>query len=172
MSGPFTLAPLQPFDWAAVARIYQQGIDTGDATFEAEVPSWESWDERHLPVGRLVARGNGDVLGWAALSGVSERCVYRGVAEVSVYVAAEARGRGIGRALLEKLVEASEAAGLWTLQAGIFPENRASLRLHEICGFRRVGIRERLGQLAGRWRDVVLLERRSGVVGSPEGEVT
>lgn len=157
---------MTPDDWADVRRIYAQGIATGDATFETEVPSWEEWDRAHLAEVRLVARRGGGVVGWAALNPVSGRCVYGGVAEVSVYVAAEDRGEGVGRALLEELIRASEAAGLWTLQAGIFPENRASVRLHESCGFRRVGRRERLGRLAGRWRDVLLLERRSDLVGA------
>lgn len=152
-------------DWPAVADIYRQGIESGHATFETEVPSREAWDADHLNAARLVAREADRVLGWGALSPVSERCVYGGVAEVSVYVDAAARGRGIGRRLLEALVEASEEAGIWTLQAGIFPENEASLAIHRSCGFRMVGRRERLGRLAGDWRDVILLERRSGVVG-------
>lgn len=160
--GELQIDDLKPSDREAVARIYAQGIATGHATFETEVPDWETWDRSHLSSCRFVARESehGEILGWAALSPVSERCVYGGVAEVSVYVASEARGRGVGRALLQALVEASEDAGLWTLQAGIFPENEASLCLHESCGFRRVGTRERLGQLRGVWRDVVLLERR------------
>lgn len=152
-------------DWPAVAGIYRQGIETGHATFEIEVPSREAWNGAHLTSGRLVAREGDRVLGWAALAPVSERCVYGGVAEVSVYVAGQARGRGIGRRLLEALVAASEEAGIWTLQAGIFPENEASLAIHRSCGFRMVGRRERLGRLAGEWRDVILLERRSPRVG-------
>jgi phosphinothricin acetyltransferase len=158
--------PMQESDWPAVADVYRQGIETGHATFETEVPSWEAWAAGHLEAGRLVARQGDRLLGWAALSPVSERCVYGGVAEVSVYVAAEARGRGIGRRLLEALVAASEEAGIWTLQAGIFPENEASLAVHRACGFRMVGRRERLGRLAGEWRDVILLERRSPRVGT------
>jgi phosphinothricin acetyltransferase len=157
--------PMRASDWPAVAGIYQQGIDTGDATFETRVPSWEAWDAGHLNAARLVAREEGRVVGWAALSPVSDRCVYGGVAEVSVYVAGAARGRGIGRRLLEALALASEEAGIWTLQAGIFPENGGSAALHERCGFRVVGRRERLGRMAGRWRDVLLLERRSKVTG-------
>jgi phosphinothricin acetyltransferase len=149
-----------PADWPAVASIYAEGIATGDATFETDVPPWDVWDAAHLPSLRLVAEDAGEVIGWTALSPVSERCCYAGVAEESVYVTARARGRGLGRALLTQLVERSEEAGIWTIQTGIFPENEASLRLHERCGFRRVGIRERLGQLDGVWRDVVLLERR------------
>ncbi|MFO7696880.1 MAG: N-acetyltransferase family protein [Anaerolineae bacterium] len=154
--------PLRPEDWPAVVRIYREGIATGQATFELEAPDWALWDRHHLPEPRLVARDEGGVIvGWAALSPVSARAVYRGVAEVSVYVATAERSQGIGRALLEALIAASERAGLWTLQAGIFPENVASLRLHAACGFRVVGRRERLGQLRGVWRDVLLLERRS-----------
>lgn len=159
------IEPMQESDWPVVARVYRQGIESGHATFETDVPSWEAWDAAHLGAGRLVARDGDRVLGWAAMSPVSERCVYGGVAEVSVYVDAAARGRGIGRRLLEALALASEEAGLWTLQAGIFPENEASLAIHRSCGFRVVGRRERLGRLAGEWRDVILLERRSGSVG-------
>ena len=161
----WTTERLEPADWKRVRAIFAQGIASGDATFETEPPPWEDWDRSHLPAGRLVVRDGEAVLGWAALSPVSERCVYGGVAEVSVYVDASARGRGVGRTLLSALIEASEAAGLWTLQAGIFPESAASLALHEACGFRRVGRRERLGRLAGIWRDVILLERRSRVAG-------
>lgn len=157
--------PMAETDWSAVAEIYRQGIESGDATFETKVPSREVWDAAHLAAGRLVAREGDRVLGWAALSPVSDRCAYGGVAEVSVYVDRDARGRGLGRRLLDALVEASEKAGIWTLQAGIFPENEASLAIHRRCGFRVVGRRERLGRLAGEWRDVILLERRSGSVG-------
>jgi len=149
-------------DDAAVLAIYAAGIATGTATFENSVPTWESWDAGHLGDHRLVAvDDDGAVLGWAAVSPVSGRCVYAGVVEISVYVAAEGRGRGIGSALLATLVSSSEAGGVWTLQAGVFPENAASLALLERHGFRRVGVRERLGQLDGEWRDVLLLERRS-----------
>jgi phosphinothricin acetyltransferase len=148
-------------DWNDVRRIYLEGIATGDATFETDAPAWDRWDATHRPGERFVARGGGAVLGWAALSPVSDRCVYGGVAEVSVYVAAAARGNGLGVALLQRLIDASEEAGVWTLQAGIFPENRASVALHERLGFREVGRRERLGKLKGVWRDVLLLERRS-----------
>lgn len=159
------LEPMRETDWPAVADVYRQGIESGHATFETEVPSRGAWDAGHLKAPRLVAREGERLLGWGALSPVSDRCVYGGVAEVSVYVAGEARGRGIGRRLLEELVAASEAAGIWTLQAGIFPENEASLAIHRACGFRMVGRRERLGRLAGEWRDVILLERRSTAVG-------
>ena len=156
---------MTPQDWPVVRDIYQQGIDTGQATFETEAPDWEQWNAQHRIDSRLVAEEERQVVGWAALTAVSERCVYRGVAEVSVYVAKTARGRGVGEALLRALIASSEESGTWTLQAGIFPENRASLALHKACGFRVVGVRERLGQLHGPWRDVVLLERRSQVVG-------
>ncbi|HEY7705638.1 MAG TPA: GNAT family N-acetyltransferase [Gaiellaceae bacterium] len=146
-------------DWPAVRSIFEQGIADGDATFETEAPEWAAWDRSHTL--RLVAEAGGKVLGWAALSPVSDRCVYEGVAEDSVYVAGSAQGRGVGRALLSELVRRAEADGIWTVQAGIFPENRASLALHERCGFRVVGTRERLGCHHGTWRDVVLLERRS-----------
>jgi L-amino acid N-acyltransferase YncA len=152
---------LEPADWPAVAAIYAEGIATGDATFETEVPSWEAWNATHLRGHRVVAETASEVVGWAALSPVSERYCYAGVAESSVYVAETARGLGVGRALLLQLIAASERAGIWTLQAGIFPENRPSLALHHRCGFRIVGVRERLGQLNGVWRDVLLLERRS-----------
>jgi phosphinothricin acetyltransferase len=153
-------------DWVDVRAIYLEGIETGNATFETEAPSWEAWDSAHMPEPRLAARdGSGRVLGWAALTPVSGRCVYAGVGDLSVYVAASARGRGVGRALLEALIEASERAGIWTLQAGIFPENVASLELHRGCGFCEVGRRERIGKLKGVWRDVLLLERRSGAIG-------
>jgi L-amino acid N-acyltransferase YncA len=151
-------------DWPAVASIYEEGIRTREATFETRVPTWDEWDAAHLDDHRLVACVGNSVVGWAALTLVSERCVYAGVAEDSVYVAESARGTGIGRVLLHELVAGGEAAGIWTIQAGIFPENRASLRLHHGCGFRTVGLRERIGQLDGVWRDVLLLERRSLVI--------
>ena len=156
--------PLTAADWPAVRAIYEEGIASGDATFETAAPSWAAWDRAHLAGHRLVAAIGGRVVGWAALAPVSERCAYAGVAEASVYVAATAAGRGVGRALLVRLVEGAEAAGIWTVQAGIFPENSASLALHRRCGFRTVGVRERLGRRDGVWRDVVLLERRSPVV--------
>ena len=155
------LTRLLPEHWDNVARIYAEGIATRNATFETETPTWETWDAKHLADHRLVALSGSDVVGWAALGAVSDRCVYAGVAEGSVYVAAEARGRGVGRSLLEELIRRSEDAGIWTIQTGIFPENEASLRLHERVGFRVVGVRRRLGQLEGTWRDVMFLERRS-----------
>ncbi len=151
-------------DWPAVAAVYAAGIATGDATFETEVPSWPRWAAGHPAEHRLVAADGGEVVGWAAVSPTSPRPAYAGVVEDSIYLAAAARGRGVGRALLSALVASTERAGIWTVQTGIFPENAASLALHRAVGFREVGIRERVGRLHGRWRDVVLLERRSPVV--------
>ena len=156
---------LRPLDWPEVAAIYADGIATGVATFEVATPTWERWDAAH-PEHRVVAELDGRIAGWCALSPVSDRRCYRGVAEESVYVASWAHGRGIGRALLDEVIERSEAAGIWTLEAGIFPENKPSLRLHLGCGFRLVGVRERLGEADGVWRDVLFLERRSEVVGA------
>lgn len=147
-------------DWPDVARIYAEGIDTGDATFETAVPPWSQWDAEHLQPHRFVAELENSVVGWVALSPVSDRCAYSGVAEVSVYVASVTRGHGVGRALLTALLRSVDAGDIWTVQAGIFPENMASVRLHEACGFRVVGTRERIGSLDGVWRDVLLLERR------------
>lgn len=166
--GRLALRALTPSDYPAVADIYREGIATGNATFNTDAPTWEAWDRGHLTHCRLVAVEGERVLGWAALSAVSDRCVYGGVAEVQVYVAAAARGKGVGFALLEELSAASERHGVWTLQAGIFPENTASVTLHERAGYRLVGRRERLGQMHGRWRDVLLLERRSRSVGQEE----
>jgi phosphinothricin acetyltransferase len=163
-SAQVAIAALVPGDWDDVARIYAEGIATHLATFETEVPAWGAWDRAHLVEHRFVAREDGRAAGWAALAPVSSRCVYAGVAEVSVYVAAAARGHGVGTALLSALVASSEAGGVWTLEAGILPENEASVRMHERCGFRIVGRRERLGRMAGEWCDVLLLERRSRVV--------
>jgi phosphinothricin acetyltransferase len=162
----FAIRPMTDADGPAVLEIYRQGIATGNATFETETPPWETWTAAHLPHSRIVARDGTGVLGWAALSAVSGRCVYAGVAEVSIYIAEPERGRGVGRALLEELIRQSEKNGLWTLQAGIFPENRASIGLHKSCGFREVGRRERIGKLGESWRDTVLLERRSKTVAS------
>jgi L-amino acid N-acyltransferase YncA len=151
---------MRPGDWEQVREIYLEGIRGGHSTFETEAPSGERWDESHLPFARLVVRDGERVLGWAALSPVSKREVYRGVAEVTVYVAESAQGRGIGRALLTSLVEESERNGIWTLQASIFPENVASVELHRRCGFREVGRRERIAMLHDIWRDTLLFERR------------
>jgi phosphinothricin acetyltransferase len=156
----FTIRPMRESDWDSVCAIYIQGIDTGNATFAATAPEWRDWDETHLPGCRLVAEADYSILGWAALSPYSRREVYSGVAEVSVYVAESARGRGVGVALLSALVRTSEQQGFWTLQAGIFPENEVSIQLHRRCGFRVIGTRERIGQMNGCWRDVVLMERR------------
>jgi L-amino acid N-acyltransferase YncA len=156
---------MNPADWEQVRCIYLEGIKTGNATFETDVPDWEKWNAGHLRDCRLVAKAGEAVTGWAALSAVSSRRVYSGVAEVSVYVSGNFRGRGIGKALLESLIECSEEHGIWTLQAGILTDNVSSLKLHERCGFREVGRRERIGKLNGEWRDVILLERRSKKVG-------
>jgi L-amino acid N-acyltransferase YncA len=175
----YPILSMPPDLWPAVREIYREGIATGNATFETEVPDWEKWDGSHRKNCRLVAldaleEGVGDfltpldhtrVVGWAALSPVSGRRVYAGVVEVSVYVADAARGRGIGKALLKAVIEESEVQGIWTLQAGIFPENAASIALHKACGFRKVGVRRKIGKLGDVWRDVILLERRSPRVG-------
>jgi L-amino acid N-acyltransferase YncA len=160
-----TIGPLLPVHWPAVKTIYEQGIATGQATFQTGAPTWEEWNASHLTHSRLVAIEAGEVIGWAALTPVSGRCVYAGVAEVSVYIAPDHRGQKVGLTLLEALITASEQHNIWTLQAGIFPENHASVRIHEKCGFRLIGYRERIGQHYGIWRDTVLLERRSSRVG-------
>ena len=175
----YPILPMPPDLWPAVREIYREGVATGNATFETELPDWERWDNSHRKDCRLVAverfdeetegvlisRNKLTVLGWAALSPVSARRVYRGVAEVSVYVSAAARGRGVGKALLQALVQESEVNGIWTLQAGVFPENTASVALHKSCGFRKVGVRRQIGKLGDSWRDVLLLERRSPSIG-------
>jgi L-amino acid N-acyltransferase YncA len=153
--------PMRDDDWLSVVAIYREGIATGNATFETEPPTFEHWSAHHLVAHRLVATRAQQVIGWAALSPVSDRCVYEGAAEESVYIASVARGQHVGSALLKRLIENSEASGIWTIQTGIFPENIASVQLHLQCGFRVVGTRERLGQLHGRWRDVLLMERRA-----------
>lgn len=158
------LRPLEAGDWQAVCEIYREGIRSGLATFEVEAPSWEDWDAAHHAEHRLVAEIGDRIVGWAALAPVSTRRVYRGVTENSVYVAGDAQGRGVGGALLSALVAGAEAAGIWTIEAGIFPENGASVAVHQRCGFRIVGVRERLGKRDGLWRDVLLLERRSPLV--------
>ena len=161
----FMVEKMKEEDWPAVKSIYQEGIATGNATFETEVPDWEKWDKSHLRDCRFVASSADEIVGWVALSPVSTRCVYQGVAELSLYVKSSAREQGIGKALLKAAIEESEQAGIWTLQAGIFPENTASIALCKACGFREVGVREKIGRMNGRWRDVILMERRSKVVG-------
>ena len=157
---------MRPEHWEEVRRIHLEGIATGKATFETDAaPSWDAWSRDHLEFGRLVAVRDGRVVGWAALTLVSDRCVYAGVAEVSVYIGVDARGQGIGSKLLAALIEESECEGIWTLQAGVFADNDQSIALHERYGFRIVGRRERLGRLHGVWKDVLLLERRSDRVG-------
>ncbi len=157
---------MQPQHWQDVARIYEAGISTGNATFQKDIPSWEEWDSSHLQNCRFVAQNTeGVVVGWAALTPVSGRCVYAGVAEVSVYVTPQYSGLGVGKMLMNALIKSSETDGLWTLQAGIFPENIGSVRLHESVGFRQIGRRERIGKMDGLWRDTLLLERRSEKVG-------
>ena len=152
-------------DWPRVREIFSEGITSGIATFETELPDQQSWDKSHIDECRLVARAGDQVVAWAALSPVSRRCVYQGVAEVSVYVAGSHRGSGVGKKLLNALIEASEDAGIWTLESSLFPENLASIRLHASCGFREVGFRERIGELDGKWRDTILMERRSLKIG-------
>ncbi len=157
-------------DWEKISKIYQQGIDTGLATFETSVPDWDHWDKAHLDTCRVLVEDSGEVLGWAALSPVSDRCVYGGVGEVSVYVSDNAKGKGIGLKLLNRLIVLSEEEGLWSLQSGIFSDNTPSIRLHEKAGFRKIGIREKIGQLNGEWKDNLLMERRSKVVGVNKNE--
>ncbi|MEX1268658.1 MAG: N-acetyltransferase family protein [Balneolaceae bacterium] len=152
-------------DWNDVVKIYQQGLNTGNATFQQEVPTREEWNTAHLKTCRLIAEVDGETAGWAALTPVSGRCVYAGVAEVSIYVADRYRGKKVGKQLLARLITESEKDGIWTLEAGIFPENRASIKIHEALGFRQVGYREKIGKMNGRWRDTMLLERRSSKTG-------
>ncbi|NCF69650.1 MAG: GNAT family N-acetyltransferase [Chloroflexi bacterium] len=160
-----TVDKMRAGDWQAVRRIYQEGLETGQATFETDVPSWEVWNSSKHIDGRLVAKSEDKIVGWAALSPVSKREVYAGVAEVSIYVTTAVRGEGIGKLLLRALVEASEQAGIWTLQASVFPENETSVALHAACGFRIVGQREHIARHHGVWRNTILLERRSQQVG-------
>lgn len=159
------IRPMTDKDWNAVSTIYSEGISTGFATFEKEIPSYEAWDSAHMKTCRLIAEGDDQILGWAALSPVSSRCVYGGVGEVSVYVGQKSRGMGVGQKLMKALIAESEKEGLWTLQSGIFPENKASIKLHEQVGFRMIGKRDRVGKLDDIWKDNVLFERRSNVVG-------
>lgn len=159
------ITSMQPAHWERVKAIYEEGIATGNATFQTNAPSWEEWDKSHTQHCRLVIINNDTVVGWAALTPVSGRCVYAGVAEVSIYIATSARAQGIGSMLMQALITESEQHGFWTLQAGIFPENTASIRLHALHGFREIGFREKIGQMNGIWRNTVLMERRSKTVG-------
>jgi len=156
---------MQANHWAAIKTIYEEGIATGHATFQQAAPSWEEWDAAHAINPRLVAIEDGEVLGWAAITPVSGRCVYAGVGEVSVYVGSRGRGKCVGKQLLQALITESEKENFWTLQAGIFPENAASIAIHHACGFRTIGLRERIGRMNGVWRDTLLLEKRSERVG-------
>jgi phosphinothricin acetyltransferase len=159
------IIPLTSRHWEAVKKIYEEGIATGNATFQQEAPDWDTWNLSHVEKPRLVCLTDDTVMGWAAITPVSGRCVYAGVGEVSVYVSESARGKGIGKKLLQALIEQSEQENFWTLQAGIFPENLASIAIHEQAGFRIIGIREKIGKMNGVWRNTVLLERRSTVAG-------
>jgi L-amino acid N-acyltransferase YncA len=160
-----SIRPLVPSDWTSVRDIYREGLATGNANFSSAVPDWEEWDNSHVKSCRLVAIENDLVLGWASLTAISDRCVYAGVAEVSIYVAKKSRGKGIGKELLKALIDQSEKNNFWTLESRIFPENQASINIHEEYGFRIVGSRERIGQMNGVWRDILLLERRSVEIG-------
>ena len=160
------ITTLLPAHWDSVKKIYEEGISTGNATFQTSAPSWDEWDAAHSAKARLIVIDNDEILGWAAITPVSGRCVYAGVGEVSVYISSQARGRGIGKHLLQALITESEKENFWTLQAGIFPENKASLAIHSACGFRIIGTRERIGKMNGVWRDTVLLERRSNKTGT------
>ncbi|MFT3980431.1 MAG: GNAT family N-acetyltransferase [Ferruginibacter sp.] len=156
---------IQQQHYIQVAEIYLEGIATGNATFQTTAPAWRDWDRGHLPHSRIAITINGHVAGWAALTAVSSRCVYSGVAEVSVYVGKEYRGKGLGKVLIGELIKESESNNIWTLQSGIFPENTASIKLHEQCGFRTIGYRERIGNMNGVWRDNIIMERRSKITG-------
>ena len=160
-----TILNIQPGHFSQVAEIYKQGIETGLATFQNDIPLWEAWNSSHLQQCRISAFENNQMIGWAALTPVSGRCVYAGVAEVSIYVAAAFRGRGVGELLLNRLIKESEDAGIWTLQSGIFPENTGSVHLHEKCGFRKIGYREKIGKKDNVWKDNIIMERRSKTVG-------
>lgn len=165
MNEELILRDLKETDWKQVSRIYQEGLDTGNATFETNIPDWKTWNLGHIKKCRIIAEIDTKIIGWAALSPVSSRCVYGGVAEVSVYVSSKFSGQKIGTQLLERLISESETNGIWTLQAGIFSENKSSIIIHERLGFRTVGYRERIGQMKGIWRDTILLEKRSEFVG-------
>lgn len=162
----YTIENIVQADWESITNIYLEGINTGKATFQTDAPTWEQWDSSHVRTCRLVARSENKILGWAALSPTSSRCVYAGVAEVSIYIGKDFRGQGVGVALLKRLVELSEEGGFWTLQSGIIKENVESIELHKKCGFREIGVREKLGKMSnGKWHDVVLMERRSKITG-------
>lgn len=160
-----TVRSMNPSDWKEVSRIYSEGIATGIATFETQAPTYAQWDKAHTEHCRLIAEQDGEIMGWAALSPVSSRCVYGGVGEVSVYISNKSRGKGVGKLLMEHLIKESEKAGYWTIQSGIFPENTASIKLHEKIGFRYIGKRERVGKIHGVWKDNLLFEKRSNKVG-------
>ncbi len=165
-----TIRALEPTDWPAIHRIYEEGIATGLATLATRAPDWLAWDAAHLPVARLAAEDEGTVIGWTAVSPISSKCEYEGAVELSIYVASDARGKRVGHELLEALIEATEAAGFWTLEAQVLEHNEVSIHLCESVGFRIVGLRERIGRLDGQWHNVVLLERRSEIVGVEEPE--
>lgn len=160
-----TVRSMNPSDWKEVSRIYSEGIATGIATFETQAPTYAQWDKAHTEHCRLIAEQDGEIMGWAALSPVSSRCVYGGVGEVSVYISNKSRGKGVGKLLMEHLIKESEKAGYWTIQSGIFPENTASIKLHEKVGFRYIGKRERVGKIHGVWKDNLLFEKRSDKIG-------
>ena len=159
------IIPLRKDHFPEIAEIYCQGLETGNATFETTVPTWEDWDKGKLKHSRLVATLDNTVVGWAALSAVSDRCVYGGVAEVSIYISNNHQGKGIGKALMQKLIEESEGNDIWTLQSGMFPENEATVALHKSAGFRMIGHREKVGKLGNTWRDTIMMERRSKTIG-------
>ncbi|MEP2278063.1 N-acetyltransferase family protein [Maribacter sp.] len=160
-----TIRTMLSTDWESVAKIYQEGIATGIATFETNVPTYETWNSAHMSTCRFVAENKDDILGWVALSPVSNRCVYGGVAEISVYISSNSRGKGLGKLLLEHVIATSEQEGIWTLQSGVFPTNYGSIKVHQATGFRMIGKRERIGKLHGKWVDNLLFERRSSVIG-------
>ncbi|MEM7106322.1 MAG: N-acetyltransferase family protein [Bacteroidota bacterium] len=159
-----TIRPLLPSDWPKVESIYLEGIATNNATFETSSPGWARWDKSHLPACRFVAEIDGEIAGWVAISPVSDRCVYGGVGETSIYIGNRFQGRGLATALMKKVIKASEDEGLWTLMAATFPENEPSIKLHQKVGFRIIGVREKIGKHYGKWRDTVLMERRSEVI--------
>lgn len=162
----YSIEEMKPENWEAVAKIYMEGIKTGKATFQSELPSFEDWDKGHMKVCRLVAYDGNNVLGWAALSPTSSRCVYKGVAEVSIYIGEAYRGKGVGRSILSNLVRLSEENGIWSLYSAIVRENSSSIALHKSCGFREIGVREKIAKMPdGVWHDTVLMEHRSKVVG-------